>query len=198
MKLVVGTESTWSLRVWLCLQIAELSADETVIDLAAPDYKQQLSPLSPTCQVPVLYDGDTAIHDSLAIAEYLNEKSGGKLLPDDPTNRAIARSLCAELHAGFQQLRGTCPFHLGKPKTVELTPALSHELARLEAIFAGANGPFMFEKPSMVDAFYALMAYRLASYGLHLTGNAGDYQRSLISWPLMQQATTHASDWQNV
>ena len=196
MKLVVGTESTWSLRAWICSQLAGIALDIIVIDLAAQDYKQQILKHSPTGLVPALITEDGVIHDSLAIAEYFNELSDHKLYPDSVSERAIARSLCTEMHSGFFNLRAQCPFNVsGSIEPISIDKNLSAELARVNAIFECAKGNFMFEKPSIVDAFYAILAYRMASYGISLDGKAGKYQSSLLAWPLLKDAITLAKQW---
>jgi glutathione S-transferase len=196
MKLVVGTDSTWSLRAWICGQLVGIELEIIVIDLAAPDYKKQILNYSPTGLVPALITENCVIHDSLAIAEYFNELSNQRLYPDLASERAIARSLCAEMHSGFISLRGKCPFNLSDNLSpVSLDRNLSSELERVKSIFECANGRFMFEKPSIVDAFYAILAYRMASYGILLDGKAGEYQSSLLTWSHLKNALALAKQW---
>lgn len=192
MKLIIGTGSTWSLRVWICARIAELPLEEHVIDLTQSNYKEQISQHSVTGLVPVLTDDGVVVHDSLAIMEYLNECSGGALLPKKLAERAQARSLCAELHSGFIRLRSTHPFTLGASAAPVINDqALDREIARIQKIFEQAKRPYMFDRESAVDAFYSVLAFRLRSYGIQLTADAGDYQDSLLSWPYLQEAIAH-------
>lgn len=114
MKLIVGTDSTWSLRAWICSQLAQISLELNVVDLTETGYKSKILTHSPTGLVPALIVSDLVIHDSLAIAEYFNEYSEGVLYPKSQSERALARSLCLELHSGFMNLRYHCPFSLGK------------------------------------------------------------------------------------
>lgn len=196
MELVVGTESTWSLRAWLCAKMVNLDITEIVIDLSSHDAKAALLAHSPTGLVPVLKADDLVIHDSLAITEYINELTNGALYPLSLEDRAIARSLCAELHSGFTHLRTCSPFTLESvPHVTDLPYEVQQELARIEAIFAQAEGEFMFSLPSAVDAFYSVMAYRLQSYGIYLMGDAGHYQQNLLSWPLLRLAIKTANEW---
>ncbi|MCG9581319.1 glutathione S-transferase N-terminal domain-containing protein [Vibrio tubiashii] len=197
MQLVVGTGSTWSLRVWLCATMANLELDAQVIDLSNPASKQQLAQLSPSALVPVLRDGNLAVHDSLAIVEYLNEQSGGALYPQDKSQRAIARSLCNEMHSGFFTLRSQCSFTFDSVPPADMSnQALRLELERVTAIFSQAELPFMFARPGAVDAFYAVLAYRLNSYGIRLEGKAGQYQASLLDWALMQSGIEQMRQWE--
>lgn len=196
MQLIVGTDSTWSLRAWLCAKIADIDVSVKVVDLTKPDYRQQLALLSPTGLVPALKAENLLVHDSLAITEYFNELADGALFPASRAQRAYARSLCSELHAGFFNLRSLCGFTLEPVAPVDRnTPQLRPEIERVEAIFDAAELPFMFDKPTAVDAFYAVLAYRLNSYGIRLTGKAGEYQLSLLNWGLMTDGIEQMRNW---
>ena len=100
--LTVGTGSTWAMRATLVLAMSGLEWQEQVFDLEDARSLQRLKRVAPAGLVPWLDDGELRIHDSLAIAEYLHELCPGRhLYPADRAERALARSLCAELHAGF-------------------------------------------------------------------------------------------------
>lgn len=199
MELTVGTDSTWSLRVWICSQLAQLDVEINVIDLTKSDFKSEILKYSVTGLVPSLNDNDLVIHDSMAIAEYFNEYCDGALYPSDKSERALARSLCLELHSGFINLRTQCPFSIE-----QVTPlsAFSHdienELARIEKIFESAHLPFMFNSAGIVDAFYSILAFRLKAYGIKLQGKAGEYQESLLNWSDLKDAIKLAQSWKNV
>ncbi|MCG7532489.1 glutathione S-transferase N-terminal domain-containing protein [Psychrobium sp. MM17-31] len=189
MILTVGTDSTWSLRAWICAQLADIKTEINVIDLSSADYKNEIAKVSDAGLVPVLSNGSLRMHDSLAIVEYFDELSQGKLYPAALNERALARSLCCEMHAGFMALRANCPFTLENVEPItDLTDAMRSDLARVESIFEGAKLPFMFDSPNAVDAFYAILAYRLSAYGIVLKGQAGDYQKSLLNWSLLKDA----------
>lgn len=198
MKLTVGTDSTWSLRVWICSQLVAVDVDINVIDLTHLDYKAEIFNHSVTGLVPSLNEGTFVIHDSLAIAEFLNECSEGALYPDTISERALARSLCAELHSGFMSLRSQCPFSLEHvTPLVEFNSDIKQELIRIENIFESAQLPFMFKSAGVVDAFYSILAFRLNAYGIKLQGKAGEYQESLLSWSKLQQAIELAQRWKS-
>ena len=210
MQLVVGTESTWSLRTWMCTQLANIEVTEQVVDLTTPEYKSVILAFSPSGLVPALITEQGVIHDSLAIIEFLNECADGALYPTSIYPRAIARSLCAEMHAGFMGVRSQFPFTLPLPDggTLMKTPLktnvreqLSHnvqdDLTRIEAIFTQAKQPFMFDGAGAVDAFYAILAFRLQHYGITFEGRAGEYQQSLLQWPLLQAAIDKAKAWRH-
>ena len=196
MKLIVGTDSTWSLRAWICSQLAQINLELNVIDLTKTGYKSKILTYSPTGLVPALVEDDLVIHDSLAIAEYFNEYSKGALYPKSQSDRALARSLCLELHSGFMNLRSHCPFSLEKTKPLsELDDDIKNELTRIESIFELAQLPFMFHSAGVVDAFYSILAFRLKTYGIKFQGKAGAYQESLLNWSTLQQAIKLARSW---
>lgn len=197
MQLTVGTGSTWSLRAWICSQLARIDVDINVIDLTRDDYKAQILQHSGAGLVPSLTIKNNVIHDSLAISEFFNERANGALYPKLEAERALARSLCAELHSGFFALRTQCPFTLSTPPPLDsLDDKINNELSRVESIFASAKLPFMFDDAGAVDAFYAILAYRLNAYGIKLKGKAGDYQDSLLNWSYLQQAIALAQTWE--
>ena len=201
MELIVGKDSTWSLRVWINLQIAKTTATELVIDLTHPSAKSEILKYSPAGLVPVLKTDSIVIHDSLAITEYINELSEGALYPKSLDERALARSLCAEMHSGFIALRTNCPFTLiqvaplSNYGSVMKSKGMKQDIARTEAIFKSATVPFMFDSASAVDSYFAILAFRLNAYGIHFEGKAGEYQDSLLNWPLLQSAIKQAKQW---
>ena len=198
MKLIVGKESTWSLRVWICGQLANIDFNIKVIDLTDSDYKAQVFTFSPSGLVPALINDSLVVHDSLAIVEYLNEQASGALFPDAFNERAIARSLCSELHSGFMNLREQCSFTLEKVMPLStLNDGIKNEVSRIETIFEQAQLPYMFEKAGAIDAFYSILAYRLNAYGIVLNGKAGDYQQSLLNWRFLQDAFKEAKVWES-
>lgn len=194
LNLLVGVESSWSIRALLCIKMAGLDCNDNVVSLGGD--KKRLKALSETQLVPVLHHGPIKVYDSLAIAEYINELKAGTLYPAARNKRAIARSLCAELHSGFQALRASCPFTFGPAGPVERSASLNYELKRLEFIFSAAIGPFYYSEPSIVDAFYAVLAYRLNCYGIVLSGAAGEYQQALLEWDVFKSGINQARAWQ--
>jgi len=193
LDLIVGTNSTWSIRAWLCLKLANVKFNEIVISLEKDNYQSKIAQYSDALLVPVLIDNDINVHDSLAITEFVNDITN--IYPESKNHKALCRSLCAELHSGFMNLRANCPFSFEKVKPVVLTEPLNKEIERLTHIFKSAHGQFMFEQASPVDAFYAVLAFRLSSYGISLEGEAGEYQTKIQQWPLFIQAIEAAKSW---
>lgn len=186
MQLVLGDVSTWSMRAWICLKLAKLPFEEKVVKLV-PNTIMNIPEYSNSSLVPVLMVEGIKIHDSLAIAEYANELVQGDLLPEDSIQRALCRSLYAEMHSGFPTIRSQCPFKLEGGTMPEMSERLSFEVNRIESLWNQAQDDFYFDKPTIADAFYVPMAYRLKSYGKTFTGKAGQYQEQLINWDLTQE-----------
>ena len=139
--LTVGTGSTWAMRAALVLAMSGLEWQEQVFDLEDAKELQRLKRLAPAGLVPWLDHDGVRIHDSLAIAEYLHELCPARrLYPEARAERALARSLCAELHAGFRQIRTLLPFFLGAPTRSEPPVEAIGELARLQTIWSQARG----------------------------------------------------------
>jgi len=118
-KLYIGNKnySSWSMRPWVLLKQAGIDFEEVMVRFDSFDsqsqFKTTLSKLSPTGKVPLLVDGDLAVWDTLAIAEYVAEEFPNlQLWPADKAARARARSVCAEMHSGFTGLRSNCPMNI--------------------------------------------------------------------------------------
>lgn len=191
--LTVGTGSTWAMRAALVLAMSGLEWQVQVFDLDDAAALARLKRQAPAGLVPWLDHDGLRVHDSLAIAEYLHELCPDRqLYPPSLVERALARSLCAELHAGFRHIRTLLPFFLGAPTRIDPPVEAIGELARLQEIWGLARGPFYFGEAGILDAFYAVMAYRLASYGIQLPGLAGEYQKALLAWPLWQETLVKA------
>ncbi len=199
MKLVIGTRkwSSWSMRPWLVLKHAGQVFDEILVPLRAAEAEPTLEAYSPSALCPVLIDGDLTVWDSLAICEYLADiLPAAQLWPAGLAARALGRAACAQMHSGFQSLRGECPMELAAPfQTMELTEATQVDVRRLvrlwrelRARFAG-EGPFLLGSWSIADAFFTPVATRFRTYGVHLAeygdgdGSAAAYGALLLEQP---------------
>ncbi len=185
LTLIIGNKaySSWSLRPWLALRHAEARFDEIRVPLYTPGYKAQLLRLNPAGKVPALKHGDFVIWESLAICEYVAELfPQAKLWPADTAVRALARALCAEMHAGFTAIRSTMPFNCrAKGRQVASSGDLENEIARVQAIWRecrevhGKRGPWLFGHFTVADAMYAPIALRFVTYGVQLDEVSADY-----------------------
>ncbi len=209
LKLYIANKnySSWSMRPWVLLTQAGIAFDEVMVpfdDLAAGSpFKQALQPVTPVGQVPVLVDGDLAVWDTLAIAEYLAEKFPEKALwPADVRARARARSVCAEMHAGFRALRTHCPMNMeaGFPEIGRIVwrdqPAVRADVARIvamwEELLAAHGGPMLFGGFSIVDAYYAPVCMRLHGFALPVPPAVQAYVDRVRALPAVTRWTAEA------
>ena len=195
MTLVIGTKnySSWSLRPWILLRHLGIPFSEKLVHLDTPEFAAEVPRLSPSRRVPVLLHGDRTIWESLAICEYTSELAGGRGWPDDPGQRAEARSLACEMHAGFQALRSQCPMNIrARGRRVPMTAALQADVARIDAIWDdcqrrhAAQGPWLFGDYSVADAMFAPVALRCRGYGLELGDRAAAYLGTVLDDPLLR------------
>jgi len=143
LQLVIGDKnySSWSLRAALAVDLAGADCEELRVRLFQPDSRAQLLRYSPTGKVPVLLTEQGAVWDSLAIAEYLAEcYPEAQLWPQERQARALARSICAEMHSGFTALRSHLPMDLARDKALaELPDEAQADIDRICAIWAGCR-----------------------------------------------------------
>jgi glutathione S-transferase len=185
------------MRPWALMSQLGIAFTERRLRLSAPDdasFKTAVAEFSPAGRVPVLVDDGFAVWDTLAIVEYLHERFPDRgVWPADAKARARARSLCAEMHAGFTALRGHCPANLeaslpeAGARLWREHPALRADVARLEAMWANAlqasGGPWLFGAFSAADAFYAPVCGRLRTYALPLSDTARAYVERVLTAP---------------
>jgi glutathione S-transferase len=191
--LVVGNKnySSWSLRGFLAARAAGVAFDEVLVRLSEPGSKRELLKHSPAGKVPVLKHGERVIWDSLAIIEYLAEiRPDAGLWPADAAARAHARSIAAEMHAGFQALRAHMPMNLrktlpGKGRDRDV----AEDIERVRAIWRdcrtrfGAGGPFLFGRFSGADAMYTPVATRFRTYAVELDQDSQAYVDAVLARP---------------
>ena len=200
LKLYIGNKnySSWSMRPWVLLKQAGIPFEEVMVRFDAfsadSQFKQRLGPLSPAGRVPVLVDGDLVVWDTLAIAEYLAEQyPQHRLWPEATAARARARSICAEMHSGFQALRGACMMNIeaSLPDIGALAwrdkPALRADVARIvemwSELLAEHGGPMLFGEFSVADAYFAPVCMRLKTYALPVPGAISAYVERVGALP---------------
>jgi len=189
LRLVIGNKnySSWSLRPWLALKMLGLPFEEVRIPLYGPGSKEAILRHSPSGKVPCLVDGDIAVWDSLAILEYLAERHP-QLWPPERAERAKARSIAAEMHSGFPNLRQRMSMnvrrrHPGKGRT----PEAMAEIARIVAIWSEARGPFLFGDFGAADAMFAPVALRFRTYEVELPPPCRAYADALLALVPMRE-----------
>ncbi len=192
--LVVGDKnlSSWSLRPWLALRHAGIPFTEELVRLNRPDTAAAIAARSPTGRVPVLRLGGRAIAESIAICEWAAEQAP-ILWPDDPLDRAEARSVSAEMHAGFAELRREYPMNVeGRtPKAPSATcrAQIDRVLAMWSSLRAAHadGGPFLFGRFTIADCMYAPVVTRLRTYGVALDHVAARYSEAVFAHPAMRE-----------
>ena len=129
----------------------------------------------------LLHDG-LVVWDTLAIVEYLAELHPGRVWPQPPGERARARSLAAEMHAGFVDLRRELPMDVRARKPGRtFSEGAAHDIARIARIWSDASGPFLFGGFGGVDAMYAPVATRVLTYGIPLPPTAQRWRNAIAT-----------------
>lgn len=200
LTLVVANKgySSWSFRAFILMRHFAIPFDEIAIALGEEGTRTNILKYSPSARCPALIDGGLVIWDLLAILEYLAET-----YPDIPVwprgrdARAIARSLAAEMHSGFQALRVYLPMNMRRAvKRRELTPEAAADIARIEAAWSdarqrfGTGGDFLFGGFSAADAMFAPVVNRLHIYDVPVSAATRAYMDAVMALPAYR-------DWQN-
>ncbi len=200
LQLYIGNKnySSWSMRPWVLLRQAGIPFEEVPVRFDSFDansqFKRQLKDVSPTAKVPVLVDGDLTVWDTLAIAEYLAEKFPDRQLwPQDAATRAHARSVVAEMHSGFGQLRSHCPMNIEArlPHIGALIwrdqPGVRADVERLgqmwSELLARHRGQMLYGEFSIADAFFAPVCMRLVTYALPVPAVVAAYVQRVQALP---------------
>ncbi len=207
LKLYIGNKnySSWSMRPWVLLTQAGIPFEEVMVRFDSFDanskFKNTMASISPTGKVPALVDtsvaGDLKIWDTLAIAEYAAEQFPEKhVWPQDKAARAIARSVCAEMHAGFTGLRGNCPMNIeaSLPEIGKIVwrdqQAVQADVKRIVELWSDLllkyQGPMLFGEFSAADAYFAPVCMRFNTYALPLPKNIADYVERVTNLSAVQ------------
>jgi glutathione S-transferase len=203
MKLYIGNKnySSWSMRSGVLLAAFGIPFEEVKLRFdftPGSEWYRVISAITPTQRVPVIVEDDGfTVWDTLAITEYITDRHPEHAIwPRDAKARARARTLCAEMHAGFTRLRTVCPMNIeaffpdiGEKLWAE-DEALRADVARLEAAWGDAlkvsGGPFLFGEFSAADAYFAPVAVRLSRFGLPVSEAAAAYRDALLAHPAVE------------
>jgi glutathione S-transferase len=209
-KIIVGNKaySSWSLRGWLALKQSGLPFEEEVVSLydEAWSVRRAQPDLAPSAgKVPILWDGDIAVWESLAIIDYLADKVGqDRFWPADGTARAFARSISGEMHAGFADLRNECPTNFRRTfQTKAIGAGAQANVDRIVHLWSealtrfGGDGGFLFGAFSAADIMYAPVTTRFTTYSLSLPEFALDYCRRVQAHPFVREwvDAAHREAW---
>jgi len=199
--LFIGTRnySSWSLRPWLVMKMAQLDFTEVVIPLRQQDTRGKILEHSPSGKVPLLViehsKSKELVWDSLAICETLAERvPAAQLWPQDTAARGFARSITAEMHSGFPDLRAALPMDIGaRNAPAPLSDAVQQQVTRIHDIwhqalkqYGGRDG-FLFGRFSIADAFYAPVVTRFVTHAISLPPLLQEYSQRILSLPAMRQ-----------
>ena len=192
LTLVIGNKnySSWSMRPWVAMKAFNIPFTEVRVLLDQPDTSNNIARYSASGRVPVLLAGDMAVWDSLAICEYLAEQFPDKpLWPRDVEARALARSVCAEMHSSFSSLRTTMSMNIkGSYPGKGRTPATQADIGRIsemweECLSRFGHNEFLFGEFSIADAFFAPVVTRFKTYGVVLPPALSAYCERMRNHP---------------
>ena len=205
LKLYIGNKnySSWSMRPWVLLKQCGIDFEEVMLRFgdatfaADSSFKKAVMAVNPAGRVPVLVDDTLIVWDTLAIAEYVAEKFNEKQLwPQSVAARARARSVCAEMHAGFTSLRSACPMNIeaALPDVGAIIwrdkPGVRADVARIVSMWtellAQHNGPMLFGEFSIADAYFAPVCMRLKNYALPVPAHISQYIQRVCALPGVQ------------
>jgi len=210
MKLIIGNKaySSWSLRGWLACKLSGLPFEETVVPMYDQDWdkRRQGAEFAPSSgKVPILWDGDAVVWDSLAIVEYLNDKTGNTLFwPEDPAARAMARSMAAEMHSSFTALRSKHSMNVRQVYPAAPVDAdVAADLERIMELWAqararyGSEEPFLFGAFGAADIMFAPVVTRIVTYSLPVPRFAQSYMLAVLQHPFLQDwiAGAQEEEW---
>ena len=200
LRLIIGNKvySSWSLRGWLAVKQSGLPFEEVVVSLYGQrwEVRRQEPDLAPARgKVPTLWDGDIPIWESLAIIDHLDDLTGGtRFWPQDKAARALARSMAAEMHAGYQALRSE---HVMNTRHVLPAKAPSApvqaDIDRIMSLWQqaretfGAGGDYLFGSFGAADIMFAPVATRFTTYSLPATPTGRGYMDAIYAHPFMRE-----------
>jgi glutathione S-transferase len=207
LKLVIGNKaySSWSMRGWLAVKQSGLAFEEVTVPLYDEDWnkRREGDEFAPSQgKVPILWEGEVVVWDSLAIIDWLADKVGrDRFWPEDEAARAMARSMAAEMHSSYQNLRRDLPMNVRKQfPTPNLTPEVIQEIGRILGLWAqararwGGTGRFLFGDYCAADIMFAPVATRFVTYSVPLPGFAATYVEALFTHPCVRQWIEEAQD----
>lgn len=211
MKLIIGNKnySSWSLRGWLAVKQSGLAFEEIQVPLYGEDWdeeKKRIGEIAPSSgKVPVLWDDEAVVWDSLAIIEYLADKVGrDRFWPKPDDARAMARSMVAEMHSSYLPLRRQLPMNIHRQIAgVAISDDARADIVRILQLWAeararfGKGGPYLFGSFCAADIIYAPVVSRFTTYGVPVPGFALAYMQAVWEHDWLQEwiAAAEAEDW---
>lgn len=195
--LVIGNKnySSWSLRPWLLMRHHGLSFREKRVPLYTETTNDELAAYDSDFKVPILADGELVVWDSLSILEYVSETHLDRRgWPVDPNVRAVARSVSAEMHSSFSNVRNELPMNCRKRfDHVELSDGAKREIERIKSLWRRCRGEhadkgeWLFGEFSIADAMFAPLALRFHGYNIPLGDVQREYVLSVLNHPAVAE-----------
>ena len=187
--------SSWSMRPWVLLRTLGIEFDEVQLKFGSDAHRDGIARWSPTGLVPVLWLDGEPVWDTLAIAETVAERwPARQAWPTDARARAVARSVCAEMHSGFRALRGAMPMNIrGAYPGKGMNPDVRKDIDRVVDIWTacrerfGQGGDLLFGGFSIADAYYAPVVTRFATYAVELPQVARRYADAVLALPAVRE-----------
>lgn len=194
MILYIGNKnySSWSMRSYLTMKHSGLKFEEILVPLYTDDTKTMLNDKSPTKKVPALHRNGNIVWDSLAICEYINELApNANLWPQDSKLRAVARSICCEMHSSFFSLRNECPMNMKRGKHKKLSQSALEDIKRISEIWSycrkiSGSTQYLFQDFTIADAFFAPIISRIVSYQINIEEH-NDYIKTICDNEFYQE-----------
>lgn len=183
--------SSWSLRPWVLMKALGIPFEDRIEPFTAMVNYPAFRSFSPTGLVPVLVDGERSVWDSLGIALYLADRHSG-VWPSDEAARAFAQAAACEMHGGFTALRNDCTMNVGvRVAPRPMRPELLRDVGRVREIFEEGldrfGGPWLAGAEfTVLDAFFAPVAFRIRTYGLDVGGGQA-WVDAMLAHPAMRQ-----------
>jgi glutathione S-transferase len=207
LKLIIGNRaySSWSMRGWLACRQSGEEFEEFVVPMFDEQWEQRREgdEFAPSMgKVPILWDGDCVVWDSLAIVEFLVDRVGrDKFWPEDESARGMARSMAAEMHSSFANLRRELPMNVRRTYSpVELSEEVTGEINRILQLWAqararfGGTGQFLFGNWCAADIMFAPVVTRFITYGVKVPPFAALYMKAVLSQPDVNDWIDKAQD----
>ncbi|MEA3015283.1 MAG: glutathione S-transferase [Sphingomonadales bacterium] len=200
LKLIIGNKaySSWSLRGWLAVKQSGLPFEEITVPMFDEEWDrrragQEFAPSGG--KVPILWDDQAVIWDSLAIIEWLADKTDrARYWPQDEAARGMARSMASEMHSSYDNLRRECPMNLRKQfPQGKLADGVVEEINRILELWAqararhGSGGPYLFGTFSAADIMFAPVVTRFVTYSIPVPRFAAAYMEAMLDHPWLRE-----------
>ena len=194
LKLIIGNKaySSWSLRGWLAAKQSGLPFEEITVPMFDEEWdrRREGDEFAPSGgKVPILWDDQAVIWDSLAIIDWLADKTDrARFWPEDDGARGMAMSMAAEMHSSYSNLRRECPMNVRKVFAAKpLSEGTEAEIRRILELWAeararhGSGGPYLFGTFGAADIMFAPVVTRFVTYSITVPNFAQAYVAAILN-----------------